>query len=120
MTNMGYDRSAVWFLYQHHRSSPRHGAGRAAPPEDGQRQNGKAAAPRQSKPNVPSLLRYQVNRGANLIIELSGNGPPIAYLLLMLRKQLSIPPAAAKAFLRDLRAFHEPKAKEQLAGDEIA
>ena len=47
------------------------------------------------------------------MLELSGNGLP-----LMLRRQLSIPPAAAKAFFRDLRAFH--KAIDQLAGDEIA
>ena len=36
----------------------------------------------------------------------------------MLRKQLEIPPAAAKAFVRDMKAFF--KAKSQLKQDEIA
>jgi hypothetical protein len=36
----------------------------------------------------------------------------------MLRKQLEIPPEAAKAFLRDMKAFF--KAKDHLAEDEIA
>ncbi len=36
----------------------------------------------------------------------------------MLRNELEIPPAAAKAFVRNMRAFF--KAKDQLAGDKIA
>jgi hypothetical protein len=36
----------------------------------------------------------------------------------MLRKQLEIPPEAAKEFVKDMRAFH--RTKNQLKGDEIA
>jgi hypothetical protein len=36
----------------------------------------------------------------------------------MMRKQLDIPPEAAKAFVRDIKAFF--KAKGQLKQDEIA
>ena len=36
----------------------------------------------------------------------------------MLRKELVIPPAVAKAFVRDMKAFF--KAPNQLKGDEIA
>ena len=36
----------------------------------------------------------------------------------MLRKSLEIPPAAAKAFVRDMKAYF--KAKDQLKQDEIA
>ena len=36
----------------------------------------------------------------------------------MLRKSFELPPEAARAFLKDMRAFH--KAEDQLAGDEIA
>lgn len=42
----------------------------------------------------------------------------LAYLPAMLRKQLEIPPEAAKEFVKDMRAFH--RAKNQLKGDEIA
>jgi hypothetical protein len=41
--------------------------------------------------------------------------PQPPYLLAMLRKQLEIPPQAAKAFVRDMRAFFkatEPEAHE--------
>jgi len=40
------------------------------------------------------------------------------YLSAMLRKEIVIPPAAAKAFIRDMKAFF--KAKGQLEHDEIA
>ena len=42
----------------------------------------------------------------------------LSYLQSMLRKQLEIPPEAAKAFVRDMKAFF--KAKGQLMQDEIA
>src|SRR5262245_23551459 len=41
-----------------------------------------------------------------------------AYILAMLRKQLVIPPEAAKAFVRDMRAFF--KARSRLKQDKIA
>ena len=43
---------------------------------------------------------------------------PIAYLLDMPRNPLEIPPAAARAFVEDMRAFH--RAKTGLERDEIA